>query len=152
MKPLRTFFLAPTLVLALTSHAALAAERGTITVWKSPWCGCCQAWADAVEKAGFDIEMHDVEDLESVKKQAGVPDAMQACHTAAIDGYFLEGHVPLEAVDKLLSERPEIAGIAVPGMPQGSLGMGHDPDASYLAYAVGRKADAEPTVFYRAGR
>ncbi len=148
----RTFMFASTLVLALTSHAAVAAERGTITVWKSPWCGCCQAWADAVEKAGFEIRMHDVEDLDQVKKQAGVPDTMQACHTAAIDGYFIEGHVPLEAVDKLLTEKPEIAGIAVPGMPQGSLGMGDDPDASYLAYAIAREAGIEPTVFYRAGR
>lgn len=93
----------------------------------------------------------DLEDLSQIRKQAGVPPELEGCHVAAIEGYFLEGHVPLQAIGKLLSERPDIAGIAVPGMPQGALGMGDDPSASYEVYAVSRDAAEEPTVFHKAG-
>ncbi|MDN2565967.1 DUF411 domain-containing protein [Aquibium sp. A9E412] len=135
----------------LAPAALAAAETETLTVFKTPWCGCCHAWAEAMEKAGFTVVSRDLEDLAPVKAQAGVPDDMAACHTAGIGGYFVEGHVPLEAVETLLEKRPEIAGIAVPGMPQGSLGMGYDPAARYDVYAVSRTAGEAPSVFYRAG-
>lgn len=93
----------------------------------------------------------DLEDLSAIRKQAGVPAEMEGCHIAAVDGYFLEGHVPLEAIGKLLSEGPEVAGLAVPGMPQGSLGMGEDSVASYEVYAVPRDASEASSVFYKAG-
>nr|WP_048646672.1 DUF411 domain-containing protein [Nitratireductor soli] len=128
-----------------------AAEGRSMTIWKTPWCGCCHEWAEEMRKAGYAVEINDLEDLTPVKRQVGVPAAMEGCHTAAIDGYFLEGHVPLEAIDKLLAERPAIAGIATPGMPQGSLGMGNDPLARYDVFAVSADANSAPFVYYRAG-
>ena len=144
----RSLFAAIAVLVASPVAASAAAE---MTVYKTPWCGCCHAWAEAVEKAGYQVSTVDLEDLSSIRKQAGVPAEMEGCHIAAVDGYFLEGHVPLEAVKKLLSERPNVAGLAAPGMPQGSLGMGDDPSASYEVYAVPREASGEPSVFYRAG-
>ena len=144
----RSLFAAIAVLVASPVAASAAAE---MTVYKTPWCGCCHAWAEAVEKAGYQVSTVDLEDLSSIRKQAGVPAEMEGCHIAAVDGYFLEGHVPLEAVKKLLSERPNVAGLAAPGMPQGSLGMGDDPSASYEVYAVPRQASEAPQVFYRAG-
>lgn len=139
------------LAIVIASPAATLAAGEAVTVYKTPWCGCCHAWAEAVEKAGYRVKTVDLEDLSAIRKQAGVLPEMEGCHIAAVDGYFLEGHVPLDAIGKLLSERPEIAGLAVPGMPQGSLGMGDDPSAVYNVYAVSRDTSAAPTVFYKAG-
>ncbi|WP_374730128.1 DUF411 domain-containing protein [Stappia sp.] len=139
--------MAPAAALVALPAPASAAEK--ITLWKTPWCGCCSAWGEAMSQAGYAVAMRDREDLAPVKAQLGVPDAMASCHTAIIGGYFLEGHVPLEAVRKLLDERPEIAGLAVPGMPQGSLGMGTDPTARYDVHAVARSGESR--VFHRAG-
>lgn len=144
-RTLLTFFA----VLAATPAWAVSAQ---VKVFKTPWCGCCHAWAEAVEKAGYRVETIDLEDLSQVKKQAGVPVDMEACHTAAVDGYFLEGHVPVEAIARLLTERPSIVGIAVPGMPTGSLGMGNDGSAPHEVFAISRDASATPTVIYRTGK
>ena len=143
------FLLAALAVLVASPAAAMTAAE--VTIYKTPWCGCCHAWAEAVEKAGYQVSTVDLEDLSPVRKQAGVPADLEGCHIAAVAGYFLEGHVPLGAIGKLLSERPEIAGIAVPGMPQGSLGMGEDPSAAYDVYAVPREVSETPSVFYKAG-
>jgi hypothetical protein len=128
---------------------AIAGEL--VTVYKSPSCGCCESWSKALQQAGYAVERRDMEDLSAVKKIAGVPADLEGCHTARIGSYFVEGHVPLEAIAKLMSERPDIAGIAVPGMPQGSLGMGDDPAASYEVYAVSKTAGEKPQLFYRVG-
>lgn len=122
-----------------------------VTVYKSPSCGCCESWSKALQQAGYTVERRDMENLSAVKKIAGVPADLEACHTARIGNYFVEGHVPLEAIAKLMSERPDIAGIAVPGMPQGSLGMGDDPAARYEVYAVSKTAGNKPQLFYRVG-
>ncbi len=131
------------------SGGAIAGEL--VKVYKSPSCGCCESWSKALQEAGYTIERHDMEDLSDVKKTAGVPGDMEGCHTARIGTYFVEGHVPLEAISKLMSERPDIAGIAVPGMPQGSLGMGDDPAARYEVYAVSKTPGEKPELFYRVG-
>lgn len=141
--------------LALTiSLFATSAMAASMSAYKNPWCGCCEAWVDAMRAAGHDVTTHDVEDLDPVKRQAGVPADMEACHTVsmALDGrtYVIEGHVPREAVDKLISERPDIRGIAVPGMPDGSLGMGDDPAARYTVWAFDGKG--EKSRFYEAGK
>ncbi len=83
-----------------------------------------------------------------IKRRFAIPTEMEACHTAVPDGYVVEGHVPVESVRKLLAERPNIAGIAVSGMPAGSLGMGDDPEASYEVYAIPKQAGAAPTIFH----
>ena len=100
-----------------------AAGRPNMTMHRSPTCGCCGAWAAYIRRAGFSITIVNETDLSPIKSRAGVPDALQSCHTAFIDGYVVEGHVPVEAIEKMLSDRPAIKGISVPEMPTGSPGM-----------------------------
>ncbi|URK86068.1 DUF411 domain-containing protein (plasmid) [Rhizobium sp. RCAM05350] len=121
---------------ALVGRSQAAGE--SMVVYKDPNCGCCHAWAEAMAKAGFSVKAEDVADINVVKDPFAVPAEMRACHTAVVAGYYLEGHVPLEAVTRLLAEKPDLAGLSVPGMPVGSLGMGDDPGASYDVIAVGK--------------
>ena len=94
-----------------------------MTVYKSPTCGCCQSWVEAVKQAGFRVEVHDVDDVTPVKDDAGVPQGKRSCHTAIVGGYAIEGHVPPETIKKFLREHPTAAGLAVPDMPAGAPGM-----------------------------
>ena len=94
-----------------------------MTVYKSPTCGCCAMWVEHLEAAGFKVESVDRTDMGAVKDSLGVPRDLSSCHTGVIDGYVVEGHVPAEQVARLLEERPEAKGLAVPGMPIGSPGM-----------------------------
>ena len=106
-----------------------------MTVRKHPSCGCCSVWIEHVRAAGFKVEAVDVEDMAAVKQAAGVPDAMASCHTAEVDGYVIEGHVPARDIVRLLRERPPARGLAVPGMPLGSPGMEH-PSGIVHPYSV----------------
>jgi hypothetical protein len=108
---------------AAERHNDSAIVEETMTVYKTPWCGCCTLWAEQAIDAGFDVEMHDVESLHPMKEELGVPPAMGSCHTAKIAGYFIEGHVPFDDIRRLLNERPDARGLTVPGMPIGSPGM-----------------------------
>ncbi len=143
-------------VATLTSASAQEADpKNSILVFKTPWCGCCQIWADKMIEAGYTVETRDMNDLSLIKKQGGVTDQLASCHTSVIGGerkYVLEGHVPIDAVEKLMSEKPDIRGLAVPGMPQGSLGMGFDRNAQYNVYAYSDRSDEQPTVFLRMGQ
>jgi hypothetical protein len=94
-----------------------------VTVYKSPTCGCCSKWVDHMRAAGFTVDAKDVPDVSPMKAELGVPGSLTSCHTAIVDGYVIEGHVPADLVQKLLKERPKIAGLAVPGMVTGSPGM-----------------------------
>lgn len=109
---------------AILARPALASPS-QLEVFKSPTCGCCSAWVEHVAHAGFDTIASDVdqETLWSMKERAGVTPELSSCHTAFIDGYFIEGHVPAGDIQRLLSERPDALGLAVPGMPIGSPGM-----------------------------
>jgi hypothetical protein len=108
---------------------AAAAQPGSdpslplVVVYKSPTCGCCEKWIGHMQGAGFAVEMHNLDDLGAIKAEAGVPAGLESCHTAKVGDYFVEGHVPAEDVKRLLAERPDARGLAVPGMPQGSPGM-----------------------------
>lgn len=106
-----------------------------VRIHKSASCGCCSVWVDHVRDAGFPVEVHDTEALMQVKEKLGVPAAMASCHTAEVDGYFVEGHVPAEDIKRLLAERPAARGLAVPGMPMGSPGM-ESPDGHRQPYTV----------------
>ena len=108
------------LALLACAEAAVAA---TIEVVKSPYCGCCTHWVDYLRRAGFDVRVVDTEDVSPTARRLGVPDDLRSCHTATIEGYAIEGHVPVEDIRRLLAERPDAAGLAVPGMPIGSPGM-----------------------------
>ena len=102
----------------------LAAAAPEVELWKNRGCGCCSAWAQHLERAGFVIAaVHEVEDAAAVGAAAGVPADLAGCHTARVAGYVVEGHVPAAAVQRLLAERPAVLGLAVPGMPLGSPGM-----------------------------
>lgn len=158
LKTLKAILPAAALVLAtgigLDGHAHAepsATAAGTLHVTKAPTCGCCGAWVDLARRHGFNVEVTDSVDYAGMKQAAEVPADLWACHTAQVDGYVVEGHVPFAAIDKLLSERPDIAGISVPGMPAGSPGMGYDLDAVYDVIAWGGSA-GEGDVFYTAGR
>ena len=94
-----------------------------LRVYKSPSCGCCDAWVSHMHSAGFRGIVRDVPDLHPIKKKLGVAPDLWACHTAVIDGYVIEGHVPAREVIRLLNDRPKAIGLAVPGMPIGSPGM-----------------------------
>jgi hypothetical protein len=94
-----------------------------VEVFKSPTCGCCALWVEHMRKSGFNVRTTDVSDLTEIKKTRGVPGEVQSCHTAVVNGYVVEGHVPPADVHRMLKEKPAIAGIAVGGMPIGSPGM-----------------------------
>ena len=103
--------------------AGAEAELPTVLVYKTPTCGCCNGWIEHLEAAGFTVDARNVRDLMTIKVDGGVPTGASSCHTAIVDGYIVEGHVPADQVKRLLAERPAVAGIAVPGMPIGSPGM-----------------------------
>lgn len=94
-----------------------------MVVYKTPSCGCCKKWVEHVQAAGFQVEVRDTSDVTPVKNEQGLPQHLASCHTALVDGYVIEGHVPADVIRRLLAERPQVAGIAVPGMPMGSPGM-----------------------------
>jgi hypothetical protein len=108
-------------------RAAMAAPS-TLHVAKSPTCGCCEAWVDHMRAAGFDTRVQEIGDgaLYALKQRVGLHPDLWSCHTAAIDGYVIEGHVPAADVRRLLARRPAALGLAVPGMPVGSPGMETD--------------------------
>lgn len=108
------------LLFAALPMAALAAE---ITVYKSAQCGCCKKWVEHMRQNGFEVKALDVGNLDEIKRKHAVPGHLAACHTSIAGGYVVEGHVPADAVKRLLLERPKVTGIAVPGMPMGSPGM-----------------------------
>lgn len=105
--------------------ARAAAAKTVIQVYKSPTCGCCAAWVDHIRAAGFQAEVFDVSDaeLQSRKAKLGVGPKLASCHTAIVNGYVVEGHVPAADIQRMLREKPAIAGLAAPGMPVGSPGM-----------------------------
>ncbi len=127
--------------LAASSIRGQASQK-SMTVYKDPSCGCCEAWANAMVDADFEVHVRPTDDLASIKDRMQVPSSVEGCHTAVADSYFIEGHVPLEAVERLLNERPDIRGLAVPGMPNGSLGMGDNPAvASYDVISVDKQGN-----------
>lgn len=111
------------------------AAQPLVVVHKSPSCGCCGLWVEHMHEHGFQVEVRDVDDMGPVKERVGVPVGMGSCHTAEVAGYFIEGHVPAADVRRLLAERPDARGLAVPGMPLGSPGM-EVPDGRVQPYEV----------------
>ena len=109
-------------LMALLSSQAFAAPT-ILTLYKNLQCTCCEAYAEFLEERGFKVEVKPVPDLHSIDQKAAVPEALEGCHTSFIDGYVVIGHVPVEAIHKLLAERPKIVGISIPGMPANLPGM-----------------------------
>ncbi len=114
-----------------------------VTVYKTPTCGCCTNWVEHLRDEGFAVETVDQPNLSPVKTEHGVPGALQSCHTAVVDGYVVEGHVPAADIRKLLAERPAVTGIAVPGMPMGSPGMEGSYSDPYEVFTFDRSGPLE---------
>lgn len=106
--------------LSLFAGSAFAAE---MTLYKSPTCGCCKAWAKHVKQAGFEVKVIEQANNNQLRKANGITPDLASCHTATIEGYIIEGHVPVADIQRLLQEKPAITGLAVPGMPASSPGM-----------------------------
>jgi hypothetical protein len=110
----------------LTSTAG--ATLPAVTVWKSATCECCGGWVRHMRAAGFPVSVRDLDDVQPVKSANGVPEALRSCHTALVDGYVVEGHVPATDIQRLLDERPAARGLAAPGMPRSAPGMDGPPE------------------------
>lgn len=117
------------------SGGTKTADAGAVTVYKSASCGCCKDWVTHMEANGFSVKSVDVDDLRPHKSRYGISPSLASCHTAVVDGYVVEGHVPADDIRRMLRERPAIQGLAVPGMPAGSPGMeqGHQDRYNVLA-------------------
>jgi hypothetical protein len=111
-------------------------EPAAMTMYMSPACPCCEVYADYLRDNGFAVRIVRTEDLDAVRSRLGVPEGVRSCHTTTVGDYFVEGHVPVEAIHRLLGEGPEIAGIALPGMPAGSPGMPGLKEGPFTIYAV----------------
>jgi hypothetical protein len=107
-----------------------------VMLYKSPTCGCCVGYAKELEKQGFEVEVISTEDVSAIKDKYGILHNKQSCHTIALGDYFIEGHVPMEAVKKLLAEKPDIDGIGLPRMPSGTPGMPGPKRAPYEVYQL----------------
>jgi hypothetical protein len=115
--------LALTTAAVRTSPGDAPAKKPVITVYKDPSCGCCKNWIAHLIKHGYRVDAKDSPNMSEIKRTLGVPTGLTACHTAMVNGYLIEGHVPAADIDRLLAQKPKIAGLAVPGMPAGSPGM-----------------------------
>ncbi len=131
----------------VSSFETLSNYQGDIKIYKSGSCGCCGIYADYFQKKGnSNAEIVIIENLDLLKKNYNIPSQLESCHTSIIGDYFIEGHVPLEAVEKLLQERPNIAGIAMPGMPDGSPGMLGSKTSDFIIYAVNNDGSYEEFI------
>lgn len=119
------------------------AHNEKVTVFKSPSCGCCGGYVAELRENGFDVEVVETTDLASIKSKYNIPQNMQSCHTTVIGDYFIEGHVPIEAVNKMLEENPDIDGISLPRMPSGSPGMPGQKRGTWTIYSLSDGQSAE---------
>ena len=119
-------------------------NKKIVEVFKTPTCGCCYGYVLFLEKEKYKVKQTDMRSLHSIKQKYNIPVEMQSCHTTIMGKYFIEGHVPIEAINKLLKEQPNIDGIALPGMPIGTPGMPGDKDEPYVIYQL---TDGKFSVF-----
>tara|TARA_Y100000310_G_C20631908_1_gene789109 strand:+ start:115 stop:582 length:468 start_codon:yes stop_codon:yes gene_type:complete len=122
------------------------AEGPVITVYKTALCGCCVGWVAALKDAGYTVKTVEMEDLTEFKEPLGIPQNMRSCHTGMVGDYFIEGHVPMEAVAQLIAEQPDIDGITLPNMPSGSPGMPGEKRGPFVVYSI---KDGVSTEFMR---
>lgn len=150
----RAALAALTAAFGLGLRPALALETPTaMRVVKDPACGCCGAWVEIIEAAGFavTVEMMDHDALQAHKAESGIPADLASCHTAHVEGYVIEGHVPVADIRRLLQDRPDAMGLSVAGMPYGSPGMGDEADReAYTVTLIRRDGTAEVFATYDA--
>lgn len=124
------------LILSLMPAWAAADEKPDATLYKRPFCGCCDGHADHLRANGYKVTVVQSESMSRIKTKYDVPQQFEGCHTITIGGYVVEGHVPANVIDKLLKERPDIRGISLPGMPEGSPGMSGTKKAPFVIYEI----------------
>lgn len=134
-------------LLMAASFSAFAQNISQVEVFKSPYCGCCGKWVEHLRQAGFEVKIWDVSDVPAARNKLGVPDRLGSCHTAKVAGYVVEGHVPVQDIQRLLKEKPKALGLAVPSMPPGSPGMESSRPAAYETLLV--QADGSTRVYAR---
>lgn len=137
------------LLVSVPAMAIRPAKAATpLTLYKDPSCGCCAGHADYLRAEGFAVTVIETADLESLKRQHGVPPELAGCHTILAEGYVIEGHVPAGPIRRLLAERPDIIGISLAGMPSGSPGMGGEKTEPFVIYQIERRPGTDaPAVF-----
>ena len=128
------------LVGAAAPRVARAADPMPVTLYKNPQCDCCEGYAAYLNQNGFKVTVIPSNDLEQIRKMSGVPDDLDGCHTTIMGQYVVEGHVPLEVIQRLLTEKPAIKGVSLPGMPSGTPGMPGPKDGPFKIYAFGNGA------------
>ncbi len=139
---LRTFQNALAFIV-LSAGVVQAAGLPEIQVWKNPNCGCCVKWIDHLREAGFEVVAHDTGRVDAVRAKLGMPERYASCHSATVDGYAIEGHVPAADIKRLIEERPMAKGLAVPGMPVGSPGMEGPYSEPYQTLLIGPGGNAK---------
>jgi len=122
----------------LAASSARAGEARNATLFKDPQCSCCEGYADYLRGNGFDVKVVNTHDLSMINEQHGVPTELQGCHVTIVDGYVVGGHVPVNVIKRLLSEKPAITGITLPGMPNGSPGMYGKKTEPFQIYEIGK--------------
>lgn len=137
-KKLKLAAAAASLAIVATRALAQPSPKPLATLFKNPQCGCCETYAGYLKSNGYEVKMVPSHDLPLIQQRQGVPAGMEGCHTTLIGGYFVDGHVPIEAFNRLLEERPEINGITLPGMPPGSPGMGGPKMEPFTIHAVAK--------------
>ncbi len=146
MTKLRALTLFVLLLLPFRAMADNAAKTGTL--YKDPNCGCCQDYAEYLRQNGFELSVIPTEDLAGLRHEHGVPEELAGCHMTLIDGYVVEGHVPVAMINRLLGERPAIKGISLPGMPMGSPGMSGEKTGPFTVLEIGAENTGEaPKIF-----
>lgn len=130
----------------LSVPIAITAAPLRATMYKNPQCSCCEGYAVHLRKNSFEVDVKPTNDLAEISRKAGVPDNLQGCHTVFLEGYVVDRHVPVNVIRKLLTERPQIAGITLPGMPEGSPGMTGRKKEPFTVYAV-YKDNSSPKVY-----
>ena len=141
---IRTLLAAAAIALSAIAPAT-AGEKPAATLYKNPQCSCCEEYAKYLRRNGYEVKVIATHDLSLIKKQHGVSEKFEGCHTTLIDKYVVEGHVPVKTLDKLLGERPDIKGISLPGMPEGSPGMSGAKTEPFMIYEIG--SEATPRVY-----
>ena len=144
MSTFRTCLLA--LMLIVPASALAAEQQKQATLYKNPQCGCCEGHAEYLRSNGIQVKTVETHNMSLIRRQHGVTDKFVGCHIMLIEGYVVEGHVPVSAIRKMLTERPKITGISLPGMPEGSPGMGGTKTAPFEVLEIG-DAQGKPRVY-----
>lgn len=148
----RNLLVAGTAAIGGVALSGCTASAVPIKIYKNAGCGCCEVWVQILKAQGFETTAEDRDDLQQLKKQLRVPDDLAACHTAVVDRYVIEGHVPPVDIKRLLAQKPSALGLSVPGMPLGSPGMEVEgqPTQAYTVWLFKDGSERAPFAKYAA--